>query len=163
MNNQKAYSWFNNQFRLKPSTNGWYRMDNPFSPKRDNSMAVNFSANTVICHRTSYKESVTTFIRQYTNSEDVSFIEKYQPQNFNVAEFRQRDEKSRVKLPEHFHFITDSEPLQERAINYLLDRSFDIDLLIKRRIGFCNDGEWCGRIIVPFLNPHLIYRLSIEV
>lgn len=162
MNKQKLYNYFQSSFDLVPSTQGWYRLNNPFEVKKGMTMAVNFGFNRIICHRTGYKSSITDFLRILTNKDSreiFSMIEKYTEVEFKIT-IPLNYSKATVKLPDNFYLFDEEATLQKRASSYLMNRNLDIDLLRERSIGFCNDGDWFGRIIIPFMNPTLQYYIG---
>jgi DNA primase len=66
-----------------------------------------------------------------------------------------RDYKKKVKplkLPKEFKYfneVSDFFPEKKRALKYLHSRSITEEIISKHRIGFCYEGEYSGRIIVP--------------
>ena len=161
-NTKKLHNFFRTNFSLVESSNGWYRFDNPFDHKGGNSMAVNFDYGRVICHRTAYRSSILQFLKIYTGkskkvlSEVVESFVEIDHAVANSFEVNVSD----IVLPEHFYFLDEEVPMQKRALDYMLDRVPDMELLRERSIGFCNDGPWVGQIIFPFMNPQLEYYIG---
>lgn len=162
MNLEKLYNYFKSNFDLNESTNGWYRLNNPFDNKGGFSMGVNFSVNRIICHRTGYKSSIIDFLRILHNKnyrEIYDIVDKYTEVNFNVT-IPIIHKTTTVSLPESFYLFDEDALLSSRASLYLKSRNIDLGLLRERSIGFCNSGSWFGRIIIPFMNPNLQYYVG---
>lgn len=162
MNSKKLFNFFQSHFDLRQSSNGWYRLDNPFNAKKDKSMGVNFTYNRVICHRTHFKSSILDFLRIYTqkDSKDIyQLIEKYTEADFKMS-VQLRTDYTQIKLPEGFYLLNEEVALQDRAIQYLESRNYDIQYCMDNSIGFCNKGDFFGRIIIPYMNPILQYYVG---
>ena len=162
MDKRKLYNYFRSTFELTESSNGWYRLDNPFEIKGGKTMAVNFGYGCILCHRSGYKSSIIDFLRIYSDksySELYSVVDKYTEVSFRVSRVVSKSIKS-VDLPHHFHLFGEGALLEDRAKTYLENRGFHMDLITERSIGFCNDGDWVGRIIIPFMNPTLKYYIG---
>jgi len=57
-----------------------------------------------------------------------------------------------VRLPreyKNFDEVSDSFPEKKRALNYLKSRHIGEEIIKKHNIGFCFQGDYAGRIIVP--------------
>lgn len=159
MNQEKLFNYFKSNFELRESTQGWYRMDNPMEVKKGMTMGVNFGFNRIVCHRTGYKSSIKDFIRLITNknsSEITQMIEKYSEIRFKIT-IPLNHQKTSISLPDHFFLLDENAQLQKRALSYLESRKIDLDFMKDRSIGFCNKGDYFGRIIIPFMNPQLQY------
>ena len=66
------------------------------------------------------------------------------------------EEEIVVNLPEEFISLANkNNTLQAKAAkNYLLKRGIDENDILFWKIGFCNSGEYAGRIIVPSFNEN---------
>ena len=63
--------------------------------------------------------------------------------------------KNKLKLPESFTLFKDSSPVypvRRQAYNYLKSRGVTDGMIEKYNIGFCDTGEFGGRIIIPSYN-----------
>lgn len=128
----------------------------------DKCMGVNFTFKRIKCHRTGYKSSIVDFLRIITNntySDLKTTIEDYKETEHRISKINIASNKA-VQLPENFYLLTEQVPLQERACSYLESRNLDMEFLNRRSIGFCNAGDYFGRIIIPFMNPNLCYYIG---
>jgi len=60
--------------------------------------------------------------------------------------------KPKFRLPEGYTQFKDSNPVYpvyKQAINYLKERNISQEIIDKYKIGFCDKGDFIGRIIVP--------------
>jgi DNA primase len=60
--------------------------------------------------------------------------------------------KNKLKLPESFTLFKDSPsvyPVRRQAYNYLQSRGVTDEIIEKYKIGFCDTGDFVGRIIIP--------------
>ena len=64
--------------------------------------------------------------------------------------------EQRINLPEGFCSLATREPPEgaSEALKYLSKRGVDKEDILKWKIGFCKEGEWAGRIIVPSFNTN---------
>jgi len=166
MTKGQIFNFFDSHFDLHSSTNGWYRMDNPFESKKGRTMSINIDKNTVKCFRSGYKSNLLKFVEVYTDSDwsqAKELIEEYTEKRYVESGSLKsilRADKIHVKMPDHFYLLDEDVPLQSRALKYLRTRNIDLDFLHERGVGFCNEGDFMGRIIVPFLNPMLQYYVG---
>lgn len=63
------------------------------------------------------------------------------------------DYPEKLELPNEFKQLSKKpksiNPIYNNAIHYLKKRGIGLDLIIKYNIGYCEDGEYGGRIIIP--------------
>lgn len=72
----------------------------------------------------------------------------------NPSENYKKKEK-KLRLPKEFkrfEEVSDYFPEKKRALKYLDSRDINNDVITKYNIGFCYQGEYAGRIIVPSYN-----------
>lgn len=150
---------FLNNFNCKKSTGGFWRLNNPFIDKKDFSMAVNFEYGIILCHRTRYKSSIVNFLMEYTGK---SYKELFNNITLQPKRnFTTKHEYLSLKLPDNFFFLFENDKLKSRVDAYLNNRKYiDYNVYLKRQFGYCNGGEFFGRIIIPFLNPTLEYYIG---
>ncbi len=62
--------------------------------------------------------------------------------------------EQRVDLPEALVSLTNRTPSRSAqvALRYLFKRGFTKDDILKWKIGYCSDGEYAGRVVVPSFN-----------
>jgi len=70
---------------------------------------------------------------------------------FLTKESREIKERKIMKLPEHFNKLNSNSGL---PYNYLINRGINPDEVAQYNMGYCSDGDYSERIILP------IYRLS---
>ena len=67
---------------------------------------------------------------------------------------RERKKKT-LKLPDRFTQFKDSSkvyPIRRKAMNYLNSRGITDDMIERYGIGFCDNGDHAGRIVIPSYN-----------
>ena len=64
--------------------------------------------------------------------------------------------EQRVSLPEQLVTLTGSTPsvASQMALNYLYKRGITKNDILKWKIGYCPDGEYSGRIVIPSFNEN---------
>lgn len=71
-------------------------------------------------------------------------------------EFKPKEKKTvKLRLPEGFTKFKDSNPIypiRRQAYNYLVNRGITDQMIEKYGIGFCDKGDFNGRIIIPSYN-----------
>lgn len=69
----------------------------------------------------------------------------------------EKDVKKLVSLPKefkrlnHIHFST---PIEKRCYNFLKERGFTKDIIVRYGIGYCESGIYSNRIIIPSYDKH---------
>jgi len=87
-------------------------------------------------------------IDNFGNKKQKKIYNLLQPEQHKPKEKR----KDRLRLPEGFTLFKDSSlvyPVRRQAYNYLKQRGINDDIIEKYGIGFCDQGKFSGRIIVP--------------
>ena len=149
INKKKAFSYFDSQYGLKESNNGWYR----FTFGDDDSLAVNFRKNVVKSFRHGVKMSIDKFLDAAVNDYQ-NVIERYKERDYLIPKALT---KVQDKLPEGFLLLNEYHPLQAEVLKYIKDRKLDLELLEERGVGYCTKGRFTQRLIFPFLNPQFEY------
>lgn len=87
------------------------------------------------------------------------YATKQQKKTYNLIrpeEFEEKQiKKVKLRLPEGYTKFKDCNPIYpiyKQAINYLHSRGITNDMIEKYQIGFCDKGDYSGRIIVPSYN-----------
>ncbi len=153
------------QFNLRVSDGGYHRFINPLDRSRNRNMVVNFQYNFVSDWKTGYYNSIAGFISEYSGfslfdaQQFVGHIDiPILSGNISPSKFDDVEKISGTKLPDHWVTLLDNSMLGLRCREYLQGRGFDIDRLDDEGWGFCNDGEWLGRIIIPYkVKGKLVY------
>jgi len=87
-------------------------------------------------------------IDNFGNKKQKKIYNLLQPEQHKPKEKR----KDRLRLPDGFTLFKDSSlvyPVRRQAYNYLKQRGITDDIIEKYGIGFCDQGKFNGRIIVP--------------
>ena len=162
INPKKAYNYFKSTYGLSQSTKGWYALDCPFCLGKKKS-AVHFDYELVKCWKCLYRGYLINFVMEIEGLEYASaimVIDRYEEIDidFDVLQGIHTDKIVKISLPKTFRTImAETGTLGIRARRYLLHRKFDINYLDSRGVGFCNDGQYCGYIVVPFKRRNRLY------
>jgi len=84
----------------------------------------------------------------YGNKKQKKIYNVLQPEEFKPKEVR----KVKLQLPKEFKLFSEvskSYPVRRQAYEYLTKRGITDEIIEKYKIGFCPNGEFGGRIIVP--------------
>lgn len=68
---------------------------------------------------------------------------------------KREKQKKKLRLPDRFTLFKDSSPIypvRKAAINYLHNRGITDYMIEKYQIGFCDKGDYAGRIVIPSYN-----------
>ena len=85
---------------------------------------------------------------KYGNKSQKKVYKVLQPEEYKPKEVR----KEKLRLPNEFKLfkeVSESHPIRRQAYTYLTNRGINNDIIEKYRIGFCSNGEFGGRVIVP--------------
>ena len=84
---------------------------------------------------------------------------KKQKKLYNVLKpetvVKKEKKKKTLKLPDRFTQFKDSSkvyPIRRQAMNYLNSRGITDDMIERYGIGFCDNGDHAGRIVIPSYN-----------
>lgn len=135
---------------------GWLRV--PVCPycHRENKMGVNLSMWRTNCFRCGEHPSPTQMIMDIENLDNYGELIKL----LNNGEFTELEfidekvelsEKKPVYLPEGFKNISlGTSQLAKSMRSYMAKRGFDVKVLSRFGVGYCNKGPLFGYIIIPF-------------
>lgn len=105
------------------------------------------------CDEPKFSGSLGRLVRMFGRESDYALYKSYAGQFFDYAESDDEKEFGFVSLPKEFIPFSemDINNIQHlEAYNYLvLERKIDFQTVINYRIGFCVDGDYFGRIIIP--------------
>lgn len=160
----RAYNYFLTTFKMSKSSQGWFRMANPFEMNKEQTMGINFDLNSVLCHRTGYKKGLIGFIADYeglTRHEVYEFLETdYEEVRYKIYEAPKHLQVS-LKYPPHFCSLLANNLMAERATDYVEGRGMDVEQLDLMGFGTCTEGDYLGYLVVPFkVNGELKYYLG---
>jgi DNA primase len=85
---------------------------------------------------------------KYGNKSQKKVYKVLQPEEFKPKEVR----KEKLRLPNEFKLfkdVSESHPIRRQAFTYLVNRGITNEIIEKYKIGFCSNGEFGGRVIVP--------------
>jgi DNA primase len=128
-----------------------------YKPKLEININTNHAGeNTWHCWISDKKgRSIVTLFKQLNLSK-----EKFEQLNriIETTRYRSKDTSSEkqevIQLPEEYRplWIKKLTPDYKNAIHYLTNRGITIFDIIKYRIGYCENGEYAGKIIIPSYN-----------
>lgn len=166
---QKIFTYYNQEFRLKKTSNNWYAFDCPFcNDGKKYKMAVHFHYSWVKCYTCDYHESVLDFLHEYEGWEYREARSKLMALTESMVDFRDAEDSrstinyetiSALDLPYGYTPLLDGDTaLGDRARKYLADRGFNLKELDRLGFGYCiseatedmsDDEDYFGYIIVP--------------
>jgi DNA primase len=85
---------------------------------------------------------------KYATKKQKKVYDLLKPEEFEEKEVK----KPKLRLPEGYTKFKDSNPIYpiyKQAMNYLKSRGITDEIIDKYQIGFCDKGDYAGRIIVP--------------
>ena len=135
---------------------GWLRV--PVCPycHRENKMGVNLSMYRTNCFRCGEHPSPSQLIMDVEGLDTYGELMKYLNNgDFTELEFREERielaERKPMYLPEGFLNINQGTSQLANSIkNYIKKRGFDVEVLSRNGIGYCNKGQLFGYLIIPF-------------
>jgi len=106
------------------------------------------------CDEPKFSGSLGKLIRLYGSSIDYDLYKSYASIYGNDYVFNEEEQEYvAVKLPDEFISFNDMDaknPQHFEAYNYLVnDRQISRDIILKYRLGFCIEGKYARRIIIP--------------
>ena len=132
----------------------------PFCKHHKKKMSVNVDKSVFkcwICDKSG--RDLGYIVRKFGTRQDRDEWSKYDDRveitdfDFLFAEPETPSEQ-RVDLPEALVSLTNRTPSRSAqvALRYLFKRGFTKDDILKWKIGYCSDGEYAGRVVVPSFN-----------
>ena len=164
---QKAlYNYFTDKWHLKSSRNGWIRGDCPFC-QGNNCFGVNPSNHRINCFKkcgcgTDPIRGITQLEGFTTISQTITYLNGFDWGEYK-APIQKKVKKKKVVLPEHhIPIILGDDEWAKRARAYLeKKRRLKVNNLALKGWGYCSEGEYKGRIIMPYYKKgELIYFTS---
>ena len=149
---------FFSQFDLRQKSSGFHRFKNPLDPSTKKLNAVvNFSHNFVEDHKLAYKASIAKFVSEVMNismSDAIDFVGIIDiPVLPNVSESITDNAffiNLNNTLPEGWKPLDDESFLGLRCRDYWENRKMDVEKLCSKGWGFCEEGPYFGRTIIPY-------------
>jgi len=132
----------------------------PFCKHHKRKMSINISKNTYKCWICDSRgKSIYTLVRKFGNhfqkQKWQSFEENVDISDFdNIFEEKEEETIQRISLPKEFISLANKDlSLTAGApLNYLRKRGVTSADILKWKIGYCEDGEYRNRIIIPSFN-----------
>lgn len=119
------------------------------------------------CDEPFFSGDLKYLIRLYGSSDDILEYKEYEASNADIwAEEEEKVVVQNVELPQEFIPFSSmdiSNPQHMEAYNYLvIDRKLDFKTIIKFRLGFCLEGRYKKKIVIPSFdaNGRLNYYAS---
>lgn len=114
-------------------------------------LEVNYGSHVFHCWACGISGPLGKLFDLYGNKKQKKVYKLLQPEE----EKKVIKKKNKLKLPESFTLFKDSSPIypvRRQAYNYLKSRGVTDGMIEKYNIGFCDTGEFGGRIIIPSYN-----------
>ena len=172
IDSRRAYTYFKNNFVMKPSSQNWYAFDCPYCDggKHKKNAAVKFSWRIVKCWSCEYSETITTFIMDMegmTYKQLLDYAKEIEPSNISLDMLDDISipiRKTEIQYPVGFKSILEGEGvLGKRARKYLQDvRKLDLKQLDRDGVGYCtakadkDEENFFGYIIFPFKSKGIL-------
>ena len=124
-------------------------------------LSVNLDKNAFKCWICDYRgRNLRRLVRRYGSYVQLSKWDKI-TNRFDLANFADlfmdqsdREEEIKVELPQEFKTLTskDRPLISNPAFRYLRERGLSKDDILKWKIGYCYEGQYRNRIIIPSFN-----------
>lgn len=152
-----------------------YSYDCCFCDDRKQRLFVNLDRKVYYCHNCESSGTLVTLISEYASitwQEALSVYREYEGQETALPESIEEEIFSRlikvpqIEVPKYIHPLPDEFILLEdakgqsgrEAINYIKDRGISLRTAEERYIGYCDEGKYAGRIIMPdFENGEIVH------
>ncbi|VAW29304.1 hypothetical protein MNBD_BACTEROID06-1416, partial [hydrothermal vent metagenome] len=110
------------------------------------------------CDSPKFSGSLGRLIKIFGNTTDYALYKDYAAMFNDYDEVDDDKDFGFVELPPEFILFSDmdtKDDLHLEAYNYMvLQRQIEYPILLKFRIGFCFDGKYAGRIVIPSYDQH---------
>jgi len=132
----------------------------PLCKHHKRKMSVNISKNTYKCWICDSRgKSIYTLVRKFGNHFQRQKWQSFE-ENVNISEFdnifeeKEEETTQRISLPKEFISLANKNlSLTASApLNYLRKRGINSADILKWKIGYCEDGEYRNRVIIPSFN-----------
>lgn len=149
---------FFSEFGLSQKSSGYHRFKNPLDAStRHKNAVVNFNHNFVEDHKMGYKSSIAAFVaavKGWTLEEANAFVGIISNNVFvnvddSVVNFSLLRSLVSI-LPVEYTELSDNSFMAERCRTYWQERGMDTDRLAYKGWGFCGEGYFAGRTIIPY-------------
>ncbi len=112
------------------------------------------------CESPYFSGDLKRLIEKYGSYSDISEYNEYVEHNFDIFEDEEeeKEEEKVIELPKEFIAFKDMDFKNKDhmdAYNYLIfDRKLEREIILKFQLGFCIEGRYKKRIIVPSINKN---------
>ena len=161
----KLHTYFIKTIGATDYNHGWLKSDCPHCGKPQK-FGINLSQNRTNCFVCGEKLSPINLLMMLegfqTFSEATHFLNTgdFYDLSYKETTVPLKTSESSINLPEHFVLFgtRDNSYVGKAARATLIKRGFNIDEVRKLGWGYCNDGEYLGYMIIPFINDNrLVY------
>ena len=159
----KLFNYFKQRLRIKQSTKGWWRSDCPLCGGKF-TFGIHLEQARAHCFKCLESLPPIEVLMVMENMGSLSEAYKYLriQQEYDYYEANSRiavKEFKPVKLPDGFKSLAQGDNTIARAARYYLaKRGFNIESLILKGVGYCDEGDYFGYIIFPYYQKgELIY------
>lgn len=158
----KLISYYKQKLHVKPHNTGWYRQGTCPHCGKDRKFGVNVSQDRTNCFSCGVHTKPLQLLIELEGLETYNEAFKFLGSFESAAYLETPTEFLKEKignLPEGYRLISLGESeMSKRARRYLEGRGFDTDDLMFKGVGYCMEGPYFGRIIIPFYEAgKLIY------
>lgn len=152
----QLYTYFTKRLGAFNYKHGWLRV--PVCPYcgRQEKLGINLSLYRTNCFRCGEHPSPAQLVMDIENLDTwPELTALLNNGDYNELEFHEEKielpERKEVNLPEGFQNIKFGKSQLAKSIRgYMIKRGFDIDKLSRLGIGYCNEGNLFGYLIIPF-------------
>lgn len=152
--NGRLISYFIQKLGVKPHGTGWYRQGLCPSCGKDKKFGMNIQQDRTNCFSCGYHPKPLKLVIELegltTYTEAFNFLSAFESAAYLETPTKFLEEKV-GKLPDGYKLITLGESrIGRMARRYMEGRGFDLDELELKGVGYCVEGKYYGRIIIPF-------------
>ena len=129
----------------------------PYCEHHKRKLSINITKNTYKCWICDSRgRNIYNLIRKFGNHSQKqhwrSFDKKVELSDFDsiFEETKEEEEVQRISLPKEYTCLANRQT--PRAMKYIKSRGITQEDILKWKIGFCDEGEYRNRIIIPSFN-----------
>lgn len=163
----KFYAYFTSKLKLKKSTKGFYRGDCPYCEGHF-TFGISFESGKANCFKCDEGKTnlinVIKYLENLSSTHEVIKLLRMQDDfAYTLSIFNKPNEHKEIKamaLPPSYKRIDMGNNIYAKSARHYLikTRGFKYSTLIAKGIGYCDEGNWEGYIIIPyFVLGHLVY------
>ena len=134
----------------------------PYCNHHKRKFSVNFDRNVYKCwicdaHGRNIRRVIRRFgdFKKLKEWDKISGIVDFSAEKFELFKEEEEISPQRIELPQEFKTLTGTiTPADLRAFSYLQNRGLNKNDILRYKIGYCSEGEFKGRIIIPSFDYH---------